>query len=375
MTTLHVVSDLHLGVRDLDGDRDEGLASFIRQVTHRDGEEARLVLLGDSFDLVTTGDPGLSRAELLGEILRRHPAPVAALRAHVDAGGRIDVVAGNHDPTLVRGPVRAYLRRALGDERRAVQVHPWMLHVPGLLHAEHGHQYHDLHRFPMQLRDEPSTAAQRSILGAADAGEPVLRLVRAASQAVRAHSASTRREIARYRDGDLARHADEIGMPRELITALDRLGDVPMHRTIARLLTRQVARIRGGTPDAGRQLRLAAAALERLLDAAGHAVPVIVLGHTHVAETTVLPGGATYLNPGTWTDDVRHPHATGADRVSWTTFARIRWEGRRILEARVLRWSGDRPGDPVGPAPARAGRRGRTRVLAGASSPVGGSGR
>ena len=64
---------------------------------------------------------------------------------------RLDVVVGNHDVDLVRPAAAQRLGELLGDRGEHLRLHPWALHVPGVLFAEHGHQHHAVHRLPTLL--------------------------------------------------------------------------------------------------------------------------------------------------------------------------------------------------------------------------------
>jgi hypothetical protein len=61
---------------------------------------------------------------------------------------------------LGRTPVQRHLRRLLAraggiaEDAVDLTVYPWLYYVPGLLYAEHGHQYHDLNSFPALVRDD-----------------------------------------------------------------------------------------------------------------------------------------------------------------------------------------------------------------------------
>src|SRR5206468_8053031 len=70
-------------------------------------------------------------------------------------------LAGNRDVALHLAVVRTTLVDRLGGDGSAVGWHPWALHLPGLLWAEHGSQHHDLHAIPEWL----SPPASRSTWG------------------------------------------------------------------------------------------------------------------------------------------------------------------------------------------------------------------
>ena len=103
---------------------------------------ARVVVAGDLFDL-SSDAPGTSRREALGAALGAHPGLRAALGQHVDGGGSLWLVAGNHDAELGDPTFVAELQRELGlggAARERVRVTPWFFR-DGALHVEHGHLY------------------------------------------------------------------------------------------------------------------------------------------------------------------------------------------------------------------------------------------
>ena len=179
-----MVSDLHLGTG---GDRrgtGEAFVELLDAIADTAPEADRhLVLLGDTFDL--PGDDGA--AARLEALAVRHPGVLAALRRTLATGTHLEVVCGNHDAALARPAVQAVLRRLLTLPPRSwpapqpgtVRVHPWMLHVRGVFHAEHGHQHHDVHRVPTLLSQPSSAGPMESPLSAwtrAAGGGPLDRL-------------------------------------------------------------------------------------------------------------------------------------------------------------------------------------------------------
>ncbi|MCC6899279.1 MAG: hypothetical protein IT377_09915 [Polyangiaceae bacterium] len=95
-----------------------------------------IVLNGDTFDL--SSDPAdRPAAQSVTHILAAHPEAREALGQHVERGGRLSVLAGNHDAAVATPEVADTLRRALGQ---SVDVAPWFLRR-GPVHIEHGHLY------------------------------------------------------------------------------------------------------------------------------------------------------------------------------------------------------------------------------------------
>ena len=191
---LLVVSDMHLGESTKDRSRIRYLKAavvedreFCRFLEHHqerrlDGLPWCLVLAGDIFDLLAisvTPDPRwaeehygftISEAERhrglengpaktmwkLDRILDRHPAIVTYLADFIGSGHRVIFMRGNHDAALFWPEVQEELLDRLmdtyfgGEEvegitpeefRSRIGFCDWILHVPGVVHIQHGHQY------------------------------------------------------------------------------------------------------------------------------------------------------------------------------------------------------------------------------------------
>ena len=334
-----LVADLHLACGP--GDPFTADEEFARTVgdllAEAGGRRFRLVLLGDSVDFPAVPLPGrpvtpatgpADAVAKLDRVLAAHPLVVGVLRQVVAAGQRIDVVAGNHDMELLLPAVQDRLRAAVGGGPDTVTVHPWFLHVPGVLHAEHGQQHHDVNRFPeLGCPDGPGgplVVPAGSYLDALvhlrarspQASPPALAAQGARMAAglvgglVRLSRAERRR---RSRERALA--AGDAGLPPAVVVDLDRAGaatPVTILRRAGAMAARRlpVARPGPATP----YMHGAAAAVDRVLAAHGWAVPFLVFGHTHVADDVPVPGGAParYLNPGTWSTMLRR--VPGGDR-------------------------------------------------------------
>ena len=176
-TEIVVLSDLHLsaGYDETTGayNRNEDFfydAAFARLLDHLRARPCRLVILGDLFDFLQVeltrpaapgAEPDSSDAATvakLDQIARGHPEFFAALSRFVRGGHQLDVVPGNHDVELIRPAVQARFCELLGVTE-GVTFHPWIFYLPGLLYAEHGHQYDETSSFATPLRpyhpDEP----------------------------------------------------------------------------------------------------------------------------------------------------------------------------------------------------------------------------
>lgn len=103
---------------------------------------ARIVFAGDLFDLPADGPPRPAR-EAIAAVLGAHPAMRAALGRHLDGGGELWLLGGNHDADVGATSFGAEMVAALGassEARGRVRSSPWFLRDGGL-HLEHGHLY------------------------------------------------------------------------------------------------------------------------------------------------------------------------------------------------------------------------------------------
>jgi UDP-2,3-diacylglucosamine pyrophosphatase LpxH len=131
-----VLSDLHV-VRDTPRDVSDDLAAL---VSAHPG--ARLVFLGDLFDL-PAATPRQPHRRAVIDALGAHPAARAALARHVDTGGELWLLGGNHDAEVGTAGFDAHLADALGasaEGRAKIRTSPWFFR-DGALHLEHGHFY------------------------------------------------------------------------------------------------------------------------------------------------------------------------------------------------------------------------------------------
>ena len=352
-----MVSDLHLGTG---GDRrgtGEAFVELLDAIADTAPEADRhLVLLGDTFDL--PGDDGA--AARLEALAVRHPGVLAALRRTLATGTHLEVVCGNHDAALARPAVRAVLLRLLTLPPRSwpapqpgrVRVHPWMLHVRGVFHAEHGHQHHDVHRVPTLLSQPSSAGPMESPLSAwtrAAGGGPLDRLngvrraVRDVRRAERLAAAPTHLALV---DAEAARTDLPVDAGRALART-SRFRTLPVALDVGR----RVAARRLGLEHPGARLYRAAARVHAVLDEHGAAVPSLVFGHAHRADHRVIAGtSAGYLNTGTWSDDVR---GRGPDQHDDRLFPYVRidatgGDGGVTTQAALHYWSSrSRPGPGV----------------------------
>ncbi|NUO50613.1 MAG: hypothetical protein HOV80_17300 [Polyangiaceae bacterium] len=127
---LHLVRDTPKGVVD----------DAVRLLQDHPG--ARIVFLGDLFDL-SADHPGAEKGPALKQAVETHAPFARALGEHVDRGGELWIVGGNHDAAAGDPDERGSLLEGLrldGDRRARVRTSPWLFREGGL-HLEHGHLY------------------------------------------------------------------------------------------------------------------------------------------------------------------------------------------------------------------------------------------
>jgi UDP-2,3-diacylglucosamine pyrophosphatase LpxH len=190
-----IVSDLHLCAgydersgafhRREDFFYDGAFARFLEHLERRAREEGRrwrLVILGDLFDLLQVDPPGVggeapaldsSEGATLGKlalVARGHRELFAALGSFAANGSPVDVVIGNHDAELIHRRAQERLVELIveacgrPEAADAISFHPWIYFIPGVLYAEHGHQYDEVNSFSFPLRpfspDDPTRLDQ-----------------------------------------------------------------------------------------------------------------------------------------------------------------------------------------------------------------------
>jgi hypothetical protein len=329
-----VVSDLHLGAwaPEVTAPHEQALGRLLAHLLadpHAAGP--RLVLLGDTLDFAALR-PGRDRRPdtstaaslaILDRLAASHPAFVGAIAGWLDGGGVLDIVVGNHDVDLARPRVQQELWRVLGlrhsQEGRA-RVHPWVFHLAGVLHAEHGHQHHDVNAVatpacPWGGRDGGLQLPLAAHLDRSRAGL----LAAATAHALSLVGPARAARRAAYRRRVLPPLAAETGLDASTLIALDRLSRATPWSMAARLAGVGLRSRRAGGPATPTQrdgyLHRAARRVHGTLAARGAAVPFYAYGHTHVAERFPLwdgPGAPVYVNAGTWSPAVPRGSQPGA---------------------------------------------------------------
>ena len=314
-----LLSDLHLGMSD-DDPRCPGkmLPEFLRsKVLTASAPQQHVVFVGDTFELAGCAeDESLARLE---SIFTRHLDAFWALEECAARGVQLHFVCGNHDVELVRPSVAARLSALLSPvEAARVHVYPWLLHVPHVLVAEHGHQHHALHRIPELLRTAVSGTDQLDLppLAAWNAHRSRSLLGRAVAVA-RACLASERAERRiRKLEYDELLQAESLRLALDGVT-LRELARLSRFRTVTALpvtATRMLLAA-AGRSVAGEAAPASAGRLARTLEAHGSGVAWYVTGHTHRALESALESCPTrYVNTGTWSSDVRGRGPDQSDR-------------------------------------------------------------
>ena len=318
----YLLSDLHLDVSD-DDPRHPGrvLHDFLhREVLRAADHQQHIAFVGDTFELVgLTEEESLKR---LDSILACHRDAFLALRACVEQGVQLHFVCGNHDVELARPSVAQRLSDLLSPQvPERVQVHPWLLHVPQVFMAEHGHLHHPLHRIPEVLRTSVNGTDGLHLppLAAWHAETSKSRLSRAGA-VMRACLASERAER-RIREAayDELLQAESLRLTLEGSTVRE-LARLSRFRTVSALpvaATRMVLAA-AGLKVTGSAAPPAAVRTALTLDTHGSEVAWYVSGHTHRALESALEGSRTkYINTGTWSSDVR---GQGPDRADPSVF-------------------------------------------------------
>lgn len=344
---LTIVSDLHLGggpsaaalgagFSDEFAD-DQAFSDFLRWLSRR--PQRRLVFLGDAFDFlrvpVTGTRTGLfARSDTeavaqLDRIAAAHPTVIEALSAALAAGAQADFVAGNHDAELIRPAVQERLCALLGAQ---VRFHPWVLYIPGLLYAEHGHHHHDINTFVRPLCPYAKKGGRLERPLAAWLGD-LRRLSAAPGRLGRDALTGLRgRPPTRTRVEYFARlvpaSAEEIGLPESVVTELHHLASFSLLGTGRRLVSTRLRR--DGRPG---YLPAAAGAVHNLMARNQLAVPFYAFGHTHAAMRVPLGTDACYLNSGTWSTA---PWGGTRTRRTWIE---ITADAPPAASARLFHWT------------------------------------
>jgi hypothetical protein len=310
------VSDLHLDPHGDDAERvGAAFSTLVSHVVLADACPRRhVVLLGDTFELRggsrVTGDRVADRLKALAASA---PSFFAGVAKCLDEGVNVHVMCGNHDVRLLTRDLTETLAQLVcgmdSRRRKFLTVHPWILHVPGLFYAEHGHQHHALNRMPTLLQgahQESSSFVPRTALDAwtNEPGRRAFRRALAVLNAVR----STRKDERDSRSAGYVTLLRQVGegasLEPELMQAIHSVSHFGIPTTMVRTAGRVLGR-RFGTSKHDGYLRAAAVRIDRILAPFGGPV-CYVFGHTHQARLERLSSsGAWYVNAGTWSVQTR----------------------------------------------------------------------
>ena len=314
-----LVSDLHLDASDDDPRRPgRELPGFLRrEVLAAPGPERHVVFVGDTFELTGfSEDQSLAR---LKSILDQHVDTFRTLQECAALGVQLHFVCGNHDVELARPSVAASLAELLSPvEPGRVGVHPWFLHVPGVLVAEHGHQHHALHRIPELLRTAVNGTDGLDLppLAAWHAQPSGSRLSRAGAvaRACLASERAERRVRSDAYDVLLQSESRRLALDEDVVRELARLSRFRTVSAVPRTVTRMVLAA-AGRSIASEQAPAAAGRFARTLEASRSGVAWYISAHTHRALESPLEDCSTrYINTGTWCSDVRGRGPDQSDR-------------------------------------------------------------
>ena len=348
-TQFIILSDLHLAAgyspqtdtyeRTESFFHDAAFAHFLQSIIAQAAQEDALVhllLLGDLFDFLRVAPiPGgkiyppdtseVATLQKLERIAAGHPVFFQTLGAFVAAGGRLDILPGNHDIELIRPSAQTRLIELiagssnLSSMSQQVTFFPWIYYVPGVFYAEHGQQQHELNAFktlltpyrrhhpeqielplgsyldqylfkpsrPKNLPPVPAPSFTRRLQAVGVALRHFSRLF-SAPQAVRAA----------YHEQVLKPYAAEIGLNAPLLVALDDLSQGSPLSLARRIIRQQIVK---RSQPSGDYLFEAARPIYALLRANHLAVPYLVFGHTHRAAYLPLLADSPaplYLNAG-----------------------------------------------------------------------------
>jgi hypothetical protein len=344
-----VVSDLHLGPET--AGPSPAAARFFGRLAQSDLRPDVVIVLGDFLDLCRAEDEvrgdaatlSARRVERLDRIIGRHPELMDALAFLVRLGVRLEIVLGNHDLALADPAAAARLRDRLAATREQVPIRPRFALLPGLLYAEHGHQYHDLNTV---RRSAPLDSDGRLGLPPVAYAEAGLRTIRSA---VRGSSWQSGTEagvvvasladlsfalVAELAARPLLPHADPA--PAGELGRLRPLAVLPMIVRVSGAVIRN-----GGSPAGPRP---PVAQISAALRARGAAVPVLVFAHTHVPGSWPISGvggPATYLDSGAWInpDGDRYPFVLVEPVETPATRSTPRQDAPVPPGARLLYWN------------------------------------
>ncbi len=359
------VSDLHLQAQATD---DRGIGQvFPEFVSHEVLTDARpdrhLVLLGDTFAMRTRGrrrSGGSSAREQVADVVDRYPGVFDALRTCIQAGVTVHAVCGDHDVALAGPGVRELLLSRLtahvheGDASR-FRLHPWLVHEPGLLYAEHGHQHCALNRYPALLaasEDGPSYFLGQTPRGAWTAADGAVHRARDVVSAWSSQRRAERTARGTEYESLLRAAAEESRLPDEAMLALHAAARFHGLPAAATAVQQRLPSHRGPGHHPG-LLHGAAIRVDAIVAAAGPRPLCYVFGHSRRPALVSLAGSRVfYASAGSWAHLADEVGPRQGARFPYIEVTRENL-GRRV---RLAYWRA-RSGDGGGPSPGASSSR------------------
>jgi UDP-2,3-diacylglucosamine pyrophosphatase LpxH len=399
------VSDLHLSatqpspgtplkVREgffFDADFAKFAQTYIDQAQISDSQW-HLLILGDGFDFLHTrtedDSTGIFPASLysnsrkkLDLIFAAHPQFFDSLGLLLANGFHLEIVPGNHDIELARTNTQAWFRQKMLNHAPAESIaerlhfHSWLYHIPGVLYAEHGNQYHDINSFSSlldpvkdpvtgEIAHPIGTCSDLYLLHLLKHITPLTEIVRAPLphllKSIRenlliflaqtpAHlqfawqllkciiqraSPSLKAHRRHYRQKNFPEYAKRIHLDPQILAELDEIAAIPAARLFSRIFDKLTRK--NITNDT--YILLAVSKIHATLKKHGKETAFYLFGHFHKSAKLPIDERSFYLNDGTWTSE-GFPGGQG-EKIEFP-YAHIRWGGSAPPEAEILYWKAE----------------------------------
>ena len=393
----------------------------------RQNRHLHLVLLGDAFDFLRVENPSTDQvrysldtsentmAEKIRQIASSHPAVFETLGRLVSAGFSLDVIPGNHDIELIWQPTQTIFKELVvkacqGNfnqhhlpQSHPITFYPWIYHVPGVLYAEHGQQYHFINSFASLLPLVYATETRRATtickieppLGShfevylsslVKVAEPFLPnrspSIANVFRTVLSHPAlllktmgsHTRFAVAANRDllhrllswqsakqrsrieAIFQRAASDMGLSATTLAALYQMSQVSLASMFRSVLHKAGMFHPAGSSSSEKPtygyLYQAALAIHQLLKNENMSVPYYIFGHTHQTARVPLDSSgdaqsapSCYLNTGSWIGQYTPPGSWTSPEPAALRFVRVSVRPGKPPIAEVLAWN-DATGRP-----------------------------
>lgn len=404
-TNIIAISDLHLSasrfqVNDtstiVDGFADDEAFSKFTQHLVASAKEAggiwRFLILGDGLDFLHTKIGydkhrfcHISNFEVnrikLELIFDAHHHFFSSLGFLLTNGFYVDIIPGNHDIELILTESQDHFKSLMQrhTEKNIVAQNlnfsNWVYHIPGILYAEHGNQYHDINSFVTLLA--PMKSSQTG-----DISHPIgsyfdlylsylseyttkyqkntHNLLLHSNNKTRKHPAVYLRQLRghlyffwqvakflicrsgpwmstkrhKYRlDKFTPTYSKQVHFPPSILEALDDIAAVHSTRLLSRTIRKLILRNR--TTKNEFYLESAAKKIHSVLKQQGYQVPFYLFGHSHVPAKLPLDEYSFYLNTGTW---CLNKTPENVSNESLYPYIHIRWSKQSQPEGEILQW-------------------------------------